>query len=40
MPAALGAALAGRSRGEEVVCVATVGDGSLAFVHVFVFNSI
>ena len=29
IPAALGAALAGRCRGEEVVSVATVGDGSL-----------
>ncbi len=29
MPAAIGAALAGRSRGEEIVSVATVGDGSL-----------
>ena len=27
MPAALGAALAGRCRGEQVVSVATVGDG-------------
>ena len=28
VPAAIGAALAGRSRGDEIVSVATVGDGS------------
>ena len=28
VPAAIGAALAGRSRGEDIVSIATVGDGS------------
>lgn len=39
VPAAIGAALAGRSRGEEIVSVATVGDGSLVqLVEIFLIR--
>ena len=37
VPAAIGAALAGRSRGEEIVSVATVGDGSFVRKNVEIF---